>query len=94
MILGAAHEKIEKCSFPKRVVLRVVLYELFLLGEEVLYMLFIKLVLDLPITWERVSGTFLSPANPLLLLVLLAYCVWEKSLAEDGNQDRLQRNGS
>ena len=82
LVLGMASLKIRRLAFSERMILRVILFELSLPGEEVLYRVFIRLVLSYPITWENVSGTFLSPINPLLLLILLAYCISEKSAEE------------
>ena len=82
LILGMVSVKIRRLAFSKRMILRVILFELSLLCEEVLYRVFIMLILNYPITWKNVSGTFLSPINPLLLLILLAYCISEKSAEE------------
>ena len=82
LALGMASVKIRSLSFSKRLILRIILFELSLLGEEVLYRIFLMLLLNYPITWENVSGTFLSPINPLFLLILLAYCISEKSAEE------------
>lgn len=82
LALGIASKKIRRLAFSERMILRIILFELSLLGEEFLYRVFIMLVLNYPITWKNVSGTFLSPINPLLLLILLAYCILEKSAEE------------
>lgn len=82
LILGMASLKIRGLPFSERMILRVILFELSLLGEEVLYRFFIMRILNYPITWENVSGTFLSPINPLFSLILLAYCISEKSEEE------------
>lgn len=79
VILGFAGRKLRYTQFSRKVILKGVLYETFLLGEEALYHGLRMLFLSEPISWESVSGTFLSIANPLLLGILVLCCVIEKT---------------
>jgi hypothetical protein len=78
LILGLANKKLIYTPNPQRVIVSSLLYEGFLLGEEALYRGLIMLFLQRPVTWENVSGIFLSPANPLLLVVLVLCCLGDR----------------
>ena len=74
LILGMANKKLKYAQYPRRVILSSILYEISLLGEETLYYSLIFLFRHRPIRWEAVSGTFISLANPLLLILLVIFC--------------------
>ncbi|MBQ3301353.1 MAG: hypothetical protein IJH04_04325 [Eggerthellaceae bacterium] len=76
VILGLANRKIMQMPRLKRTVVSGVLLELFLIGEEVLYYGLRMLVLQKPFSWDDISGTFLSPANLVMLIVLILCCVY------------------
>jgi hypothetical protein len=85
VILGLANRKIAQMPRLKRVVVSGVLFELSLIGEEALYYALRMLFLQKPFGWEDISGTFLSPANLLMLVVLVLCCASYSSL-NDGKQ--------
>lgn len=89
LILGLANRKIVQMSRLKRVIVSGILYEVFLLGEEVLYYGFRMLFLQKSFGWDDISGTFLSPVNLLLLLVLVLCCVSDMGLNDRRKQRRL-----
>ena len=74
LVLGWANGRLKDVRNPFRVTVSGILYELGLLGEETLYHSLIRLFLHRSVTWAKVSGTFLSPANPLLLILLVLCC--------------------
>lgn len=71
VILGFAAGILSSRSLRQRIVISAILYEVSLIGEETLYYLFRMLFLHKPISWALVSETFLSAANPILLLALI-----------------------
>ena len=75
VILGLASRKIMQMPRLKRAVISGVLFELFLIGEEALYYALRMLILQKPFGWDDISGTFLSPANLVMLIVLILCCV-------------------
>ena len=79
VLLGLAGEKLKHLPPHQRVIGSSILYELSLLSEEALYRLLMMLFLNRPVTWNNVSGTFLSIANPLLLLLLLYCCLIDRA---------------
>ena len=74
IFLSWAGKKLACMPSPHRLAGSIALYELSLIAEEALYRGLIMLFLHRPATWDTVSGTFLSPANPLLLLLLVFCC--------------------
>ena len=92
VILGLASRKIMKMPRLKRVVVSGVLFELSLIGEEALYYALRMLFLQKPFGWEDISGTFLSPANLLMLVVLVLCCASYSSL-NDGKQPSDEQEG-
>jgi branched-subunit amino acid permease len=73
-----------------------VLFELFLIGEEALYYGLRMLFLQKPFGWEDISGTFLSPANLVMLVVLALCCVSysslnDKKLSEQSEQSNAEK---
>ena len=84
IVLGLAGEKLKRSPTPRRVTGSCILYELSLLGEETLYYGLRMLFLNRPFTWADVSGSFLSWANPLMLLLLVYCIVKERSSAGEG----------
>lgn len=92
VILGLANRKITQMPRLKRVVVSSALFELFLIGEEALYHGLRMLFLQRPFGWEDISGTFLSPANLVMLVVLVLCCASYSSL-NDGKQPGAEREG-
>ena len=92
VVLGLASRKIMQMPQLKRVVVSGVLFELFLIGEEALYYGLRMLFLQKPFGWEDISGTFLSPANLLMLVVLVLCCASYSSL-NDGKQPSDEQEG-
>lgn len=80
VILGLVNRKIAQMPRPKRVVVSGVLFELFLIGEEALYYGLRMMFLQKPFGWDDISGTFLSPANLVMLIVMVLCCVSYSSL--------------
>ena len=80
VMLGLANRKIAQMPQLKKTVVSGVLFELFLIGEEALYYVLRMLLLQKPFGWEDISGTFLSPANPVMLIVLILCCASYSSL--------------
>ena len=83
VVLGLASRKIMQMPQLKRVVVSGVLFELFLIGEEALYYGLRMLFLQKPFGWDDISGTFLSPANLVMLIVLILCCVGYSSLKDE-----------
>ena len=83
VLLGLAEEKLKHLPPHQRVIGSSILYELSLLGEEALYRVLMLLFLHRPVTWNNVSGTFLSVANPLLLLLLMYCCLSDQGTEEN-----------
>ena len=83
IILGMAGEKLKHSRSSMRAMGSIILFELSLLGEEALYYGLRMLIMRRHMTWANVSGTFLSLANPLLL-VLLVYCC----LGDEGPEEK------
>ena len=77
IILGLIYDKLKHTKHPRRVIVSSLIYEVSLLGEEALYYGLRMLFLNRPMQWAEVSETFLSLANPLILLVLV-FCIIEK----------------
>lgn len=75
VILGLANKRLMHVKNPWRVITSSILYEVFLLGEEAMYSVLNMLFRHRPISWSAASSTFLSPANPLLLLILVFCCM-------------------
>ena len=75
VILGLAYKKLMPVKHHWRVITSSILYEVFLLGEEALYSGLNMLFRHRAMSWSAVSGTFLSPVNPLLLLILVYCCM-------------------
>ena len=92
VILGLANRKIAQMPRLKRVVVSGVLFELSLIVEEALYHGLRLLFLQKPFGWEDISGTFLSPANLLMLVVLVLCCASYSSL-NDGKQPGAEQEG-
>ena len=92
VILGLANRKIALMPRLERVVVSGVLFELSLIGEEALYYALRMLFLQKPFGWEDISGTFLSPANLLMLVVLVLCCASYSSL-NDGKQPSDEQEG-
>jgi hypothetical protein len=67
----------------KRAVISGVLFELFLIGEEALYYGLRMLFLQKSFGWDDISGTFLSPANVVMLIVLILCCVGYSGLKDE-----------
>ena len=82
VMLGLLNRKIAEMPRLKRVVVSGVLFELFLIGEEALYYGLRMLFLQKPFGWDDISGTFLSPANLIMLIVLVLCCASYSSLTE------------
>lgn len=82
VLLGLAGEKLKHLPPRQRVIGSAILYELSLLGEEALYRVLMMLFLHRSVTWSSISGTFLSVANPLLLLLLVYCCVSDRGSEE------------
>lgn len=78
VILGLAYKKLMHVKHHWRVITSSILYEVFLLGEEALYSGLNMLFWHRAMSWSAVSGTFLSPVNPLLLLILVYCCMDER----------------
>ena len=70
IILGFANKKLNQMPKLWRILLSILLYFLFLFAEEALYHSLMLLFLNRTLTWKKVSETFLSPVNLLLLPVL------------------------
>lgn len=87
VILGLANRKIVQIPRFKRVIISGILFEVFLLGEEALYYGLRMLFLQKSFGWDDISGTFLSPVNLLLLIVMVLCCV-----SDTGLKDRRQSN--
>lgn len=74
VLLGLASNRILEASFLQRKVRASILFEVSLLGEEVFYHFLRSLFLSHPMRWDEVLTVYLSPAN-LLVLSLLILCV-------------------
>ena len=83
MIFGLANRKIMQMPRLKRAVISGVLFELFLIGEEALYYGLRMLFLQKSFGWDDISGTFLSPANVVMLIVLILCCVGYSGLKDE-----------
>ena len=81
IVPGWAGKKRKHSPTPQRVTGSCILYELSLLGEEALYYALRMLFLNRPFPWADVTGSFLSWANPLVLLLLVYCCVSDQRLA-------------
>lgn len=92
VVLGLANGKIAQMPRLKRVVVNGVLFELSLIVEEALYHGLRMLFLQKPFGWEDISGTFLSPANLIMLIVLILCCASYSSL-NDGKQSSAEQDG-
>jgi hypothetical protein len=75
VILAFAYRYLKRAPRLRKTLLSGILYEVFLFGEEALYYALRLLFLHRPIRWADVSGTLLSLANPLLLIVLVVCCI-------------------
>ena len=75
VILAFAYRYLKRAPHLRKALLSGILYEVFLFGEEALYYALRLLFLHRPIRWADVSGTLLSLANPLLLIVLVVCCI-------------------
>ena len=82
VILGIAYKKLTSIPLSRKVIWSAILYELSLLGEEVLYHTLRMLFLQKPLRWEAVSGTFLSLANPIFLIILILLCISGRSSSD------------
>jgi hypothetical protein len=83
LILGLAQSKLKDMPDPKKVINSILLHEISLLGEEALYYGLMKLLLNRKFRWAKVSGTFLSLANPIILAVLIfCLCTGDKVAEE------------
>ena len=78
VLLGLAGEKLKNLPTHQRVIGSSILFELSLLGEEALYRALMMLFSHRHVTWNNISGTFLSLANPLLLLLLVFCCLSDR----------------
>ena len=78
VILGLAYKKLMHVKHPWKAIASIILYEVFLLGEEAIYSGLNMLFRHRAMSWSAVSGTFLSPVNPLLLLILVFCCMDER----------------
>lgn len=75
VILGLAYKKLMRVKHPWKVIASIILFEVFLLGEEAMYSGLNMLFRHRSISWSAVSSTFLSLVNPLLLLILVFCCM-------------------
>lgn len=82
-LLGLAGEKLMTAQLSRRIVISSFLFEVSLLCEEVLYRVLFRLFLGRNITWKSVSGPFLSPANLLILAVLVVIILEDKNRASE-----------
>ena len=82
-LLGLAGGKLKHATLSKRLVQSSILFEVSLLCEEVLYRVLFRLFLGRQITWKSVSGAFLSPANLLILAVLVVIILEDENQASE-----------
>ena len=74
-LFGVFGERLARSDLKKRAVLTAVLFEAGLLAEEILYHFLRSMVIGEEMDWSSVTGSFLSWANPVLLLIGIIWIV-------------------